>query len=130
MLTPWPGRNLLWERDSLDCYESSSRMFDEQTFGQLVGRWCILGKPIGLSIPTATQSIRAYAKLHSFLIDRSSAVLPVLHDDTVGGSGEVLFLDRYDNDTRLRHRRRDGEKCPLRVAMTRVHKVNQAGRPA
>lgn len=130
VLTPWPGRNLPWERDSFNYYQSSARIFVEQTFGQLVGRWGILWKPIRFSLPTATRSIRVCAKLHNFLIDRSSAVPPVLRDDTIGGSGEVLFQDRHDSDTRLRHRRRDGEKCPLRVSMTRFLKVNQVRRPA
>lgn len=52
VLTPWPGRNLPWERDSFNYYQSSARIFVEQTFGQLVGRWGILWKPILFSLPT------------------------------------------------------------------------------
>ena len=37
LLTPWPGNNLLWEKDTYHNYDSSSRTFVEQVPGQIVG---------------------------------------------------------------------------------------------
>eukprot|EP00170_Pyropia_yezoensis_P001832 contig_7776_g1836 len=58
VLTPWPGRNLLWEKDSFNFFQSSNRIFVEQVFGQMVGRWGVLWKPLRFTLPTATLVIR------------------------------------------------------------------------
>eukprot|EP00170_Pyropia_yezoensis_P001830 contig_7775_g1834 len=67
VLTPWPGRNLSWEKDSFNFFQSSNRIFVEQVFGQMVGRWGVLWKPLRFSLPTAALVIRVCAKLHNFL---------------------------------------------------------------
>ena len=131
VLTPWPGRYLLWERDAFNYWQSSSRIFVEQIFGQFVGRWGILWKPLRFPLPVVTQTLRVCAKLHNFLIERASCnVESSLEDDVAGGSGEVhLQGDCYLDETR-RNRNRASEKCPLRVAMTRELKLSGMRRPA
>lgn len=131
VLTPWPSHNLPWERDAFNYYQSSSRILVEQAFAQLVGRWGILWKPIRICWRTATRTLRVCAKLQKILNDlRSPVPREVLPEDVAGGSAEVMLQIRCDTDERLRDRRRDGDRCPLRVAMTRVLKVNQIRWPA
>lgn len=71
------------------------------------------------------------AQLHTYLIDQRSPVLrEVLPEDVAGESAEVMLQDRCDTDKMLWYRRKDGVRCPLRVAMTRVLEVKQIRTPA
>jgi len=131
VLTPWPGRLLLWERDAFNYWQSSSRIFVEQTFGQLVGRWGILWKPMRFPLPVVTKTLRVCAKIHNFLIDRDScSLVDPLESDIAGGSGEVHLQGDCDMDEARRHRNRTSEKCPLRVTKTRALKSSGIRRPA
>jgi len=132
LLTPWPGHNLPWEKDSFNYYHSSSRTFVEQVFGQIVGRWGVLWRPIRFSVSCAALIVRVCARLHNFLVERSSPrVDESLWVDCVGGGSSALIMqDQCDLDDRLRQRRRDREPCPLRVALTRRLKQLQCRRPA
>lgn len=67
VLTPWPGHNLPWEKDSFNYYHSSSRTFAEQVFGQIVGRWGVLWRPISSSVSCAALIVRVCARLHDVL---------------------------------------------------------------
>jgi len=90
-LTPWPCRRLLWERDAFNYWQSSPQIFVEQTFGQLVGQWGILWKPMRFLFPV-TKTLRVCAKIHNILIDRDScSLVDPLESDIAGGSGEVHF---------------------------------------
>ena len=131
VVNPWPVRRLLWERDAFNYWQSSSRIFVEQTFGQLVGRWGILWKSLRFSLPIVTQVLRVCAKLHNFLKDRgTSDAEDLLEHDAAGGSGEVHLQGDCDLDETRRNRNRTGEKCPLRVAKTRDLKRMGIRRPA
>jgi len=131
VLTPWPVRYLVWERDAFNYWQSSSRIFVKQTFGRFVGRWGILWKPLGFSLPVVTRTLRICAKLHNFLIERASCnVESPLQDDVAEGSGEVHLQGDCDLDETRRNRNRASEKFPLRVAMTRELKLSGMRRPA
>jgi len=131
VLTPWPGLHLPWERDAFNCWQSSSRIFVEQTFGQLVGRWGILWKPLRFPLPFVTQVLRVCAKLHNFLKDRARCdAKDLLEHDAAGESGEVHLQGDCDLDETRRNRNRTGEKCALRVAKTRDLKRMGIRRPA
>jgi len=131
VLTPWPGLHLLWERDAFNYWQSSPRIFVEQTFGQLVGRWGILWKPLRFPLRFVTQVLRVCAKLHKFLKDRASCdAEDLLEHDAAGGSGEVHLQGDCDLDETRRNRNRAGEKFPLRVAKTRGLKRMGIRRPA
>jgi len=58
LLTPWPGTNLPWDKDSYNYYHSSSRTFVEQVFGQVVGRWGILWRSVRFSVSRASLILR------------------------------------------------------------------------
>ena len=131
ILTPWPGRHLVRERDASNYWQSSSRIFDEQTFGQLIGRWGILWKPMRFSLPVFTKTLLVCAKIHNFLIDRDScSLVDLLASDIAGGSGQVHFQGDCDMDEARRHRNRTSEKCPSRVTKTRALKSRGTRRPA
>lgn len=130
VLTPWPDRNLPWERDSFKFYQSSCRIFVEQVFGQVVSRWGVLWRPLRFSLSTSTRVIFVCVRLHNFLIERRSPeAVGLWEGDAAGGSRDVHWQNHCDLDPRQRHRRRDGERCPARVAMTRALKVHQIRRP-
>ena len=131
LLTPWPGNNLLWEKDAFNYYHSSSRTSVEQVFGQIVGRWGTLWSSIRFSVSRASLILRVCARLHNCLGARNCpAVDALLPQDGTGGIGEVIMQDQCDLDDRLRQHRRDREPCPLRVALTRRLKELQCRRPA
>ena len=113
LLTPWPGNNLPWEKNSFNYYHSSSRTFVEQVFGQIVGRWGILWRSIRFSVYRASVIMRVCVRLHNFLCERSPPPPALLPEDGSCGTGEVIMQDQCDLDDRLRVRRRDREPCPL-----------------
>lgn len=131
LLTPWPGSNLPWEKDSFSCYHSSSRTFVEQVFGQIVGRWGILWRSVCFSVSVAALILRVCVRLHNYLRDRSSPTSDaLLSEDGAGGTGDVIMQDQCDLDEQLRRRRRDREPCSLRVALTRRLKQLQCRCPS
>jgi len=131
ILLPCPGRRLLRERDAINYWQSSSRIFVEQTFGQLIGRWGILWKPMRFFLPVVAKTLRPCAKNLNFLIDRDScSLVDPLESDIAGGSGEVHFQGDCDMDEARRHRNRTSEKRPLRVTKTRALKSSGIRRPA
>jgi len=113
LLTPWPGNNLPWEKNSFNYYHSSSRTFVKQVSGQIVGRWSILWTSIRFSVYRASVIMRVCVGLHTFLCERSPPPPALLPEDGSCGTGEVIMQDQCDLDDRLRVRRRDREPCPL-----------------
>jgi len=131
LLTPWPGTNLPWDKDSYNYYHSSSRTFVEQVCGQVVGWWRILWRSVRFSVSRASLILRVCVRLHNFLIGRSSPPPDaLLSEDGAGGTGEVIMQDQCDLDDRLRQRMRDRDPCPLRATLTRRLRDQQCHRPA
>ena len=64
MLTPWPGKNLPWDKDSFNYWHSSSRTFAEQVFGQIVGRWGISQRPLRCPLAVCSKILRVAVKMH------------------------------------------------------------------
>lgn len=131
MLTPWPGRNLPWEKDAYNYWHSVSRTFVEQVFGQVVGRWGIFWRPLRFTLAVCNKILPVVAQRHNFLVDRRSPTCEELGvEDAARAAGATIVQDQCDLDQRLRQRRRDREVCPLRVALTRRLKNLQCHRPS
>jgi len=131
VLTPWPGKNLPWDKDSFNNLHSSSRTFAEQVFGQIFGRWGIFSRPLRFPLAVCSKILRVAVKMHKFLTDRRSPCVEYIGvDDAACASGADILRHQCDLDQRLRQRRRDREVCPLRVALTRRLKNLQCRRPS
>ncbi|CAM9456867.1 unnamed protein product [Phaeothamnion confervicola] len=69
LLVPYPGAHLDPHRDAFNFYQSQVRIRIEQAFGLLVGRWGVLWKPMGCSLPTVIGAVGAVVRLHNFCIN-------------------------------------------------------------
>jgi len=131
VLTPWPGKNLPWDKDSFNYWHSSSRTFAEQVFGQIVGRSGIFWRPLRFPLAVCSKILRVAVKMHIFLTDRTSPCVEDFGvDDAACASGADILRHQCDLNQRRRQRRRDREVCPLRVALTRRLKILQCRRPS
>jgi len=110
VLTPWPGKNLSWDKESFNYWHSSSRMFAEQVFGQIVGRWGIFWRPLRFPLAVCSKILRVAVKMHNCLTDRRSPCVEDLGVDyATCVSGEDILRHQRDLDQSIRQRRRNRE---------------------
>ena len=69
ILCPYPGRDLPHAEDVFNFYQSRTRICVECAFGELVGRWGILWRPLRHHVPEATAIVACCARLHNWCID-------------------------------------------------------------
>ena len=68
MLCPYAGPNQPFAEDVFNFYQSRTRIAVECAFGELVGRWGILWRPLRHELPMATAIIQCCARLHNWCI--------------------------------------------------------------
>lgn len=136
LLTPWPGRGIPADKDAFNFWQSNSRITIECSFGILAMRWGIFWRPINTSIAHSVQVVQACMVLHNMCIDDGIAEQPVeiMRGD---GGGSISPLSACGSsewpaaDPSLdQGRRRDLERCPLRVTLTAALADNGMVRPA
>lgn len=126
LLTPWPGRNLSVEKDAYNYWQSSSRIFIEQAFGMLIGRWGVFWRQLRCSLNKNCKIVIVCCKLHNFIIEKgeSLCVPPPsqfdvqLHSDNP--EYEVHLQDRCDTELNIHRRRRDLESSTIRDELTNM----------
>jgi len=125
LLTPWSGRGISVYKDAFNFFLSSSRVAIEQAFGMLVGRWGVLWRTMDIGHTSVPRLVLVLMKLHNLCIDRNqTTVRRFAPGDSPSMSGlqvqdAVVFTNTCDLEPKLHKRRRDLEKSPKRVALTK-----------
>jgi DDE superfamily endonuclease len=124
VITPHSGRCLSTAKDCFNYFQSSARIRIELAFGQLVGRFGILWRPLRTKVRLASLIVVIVGKLHNFIIDNgetASPPNPLTSDVTSHGTPAhltIVLQDEADTDDALHRRRRDLETCELRETFT------------
>lgn len=129
MLCPYSGRGLSAIEDSFNYYQSSCRIFIEQAFGMLVGRWGIFWSAIKYPLEKVTLIIMVCCKLHNFIIDNADENdcdknyrVPVHYLNRVQGHEEIFFQqDHHTEEEVLEERDGDNEEFRARIAQKIFH---------
>ena len=95
MLTPYPRAQLSVYTDSFNFHQSQVRITVERTFGQLVGRFGVLWKPLRVSLEHASQVAKACILLHNFCIEQRVEMMTAAEVDGLE--------ERVDEQGRYRH---------------------------
>ena len=91
LLTPYPGKNLLKDKDAFNFFLSQVRIRIEQAFGILVGQWGILWKPLRVHFTARTDLITALFRLQNFLRDEKIAPVLASEEDSESGCGRPVL---------------------------------------
>ena len=69
LVTPWPGRNLPFQRDAFNYFQSRCRIVVECAFGRLTTRWGCLWRTLSVSHKKVPRLVSALMKLHNLCDD-------------------------------------------------------------
>jgi DDE superfamily endonuclease len=135
VITPWPGRSLSKEKDCFNFWQSSARIFIEQSFGMLVGRWGIFWRPLRTTVDKAAQIVLTCMKLHNFILDNGELDIPLpcgvdTASHTQSPDYQVYEQDQADTQEALHRRRRDLESSEMRIELTAEIEDLGLARPA
>ena len=101
ILCPYPGRGLDQRCDAFNFYQSRTRIAIECTFGELVGRWGVLWRPLRHKVPMATAIVTACAHLHNWCLDHRAPMRRfVSHayansESDGAGNANPIFTDNW-----------------------------------
>jgi len=123
LVVPWSGRNLSHSKDCFNYWLSSARIFIEQCFGMLVGRWGIFWRPLRVPINRMGTIVILCCKLHNFIINEGFLnIYQPTHIDERHHEDEpdtsVHLQGDCDGEGSVRRRRRDLDTCPIRDSFT------------
>jgi nuclease HARBI1 len=135
LITPVSGRSLGKAEQCFNYWQSSARIFIEQTFGIWTRRWGIFWRPIRVSMRKIPTVILCCARLHNFVIDESKRrgtwiQAPTLYDidarsHSEVADGAIILQDEVDLNGRAHRRRRDLEVSSLRQDF--IEKIREMG---
>jgi DDE superfamily endonuclease len=124
LLTPVSGRNLGQAEQCFNYWQSSARIFIEQTFGIWTRRWGIFWRPIRVSMRKIQTVMLCCSRLHNFVVDESKRrgtwiQAPTLYDidaksHSEVANGSIMLQDEVDLNERAHKRRIDLEVSNLR----------------